>query len=58
MSTEAKLGSAKFAALHKALFHRNIPVRTTRLEIELPIEIFHWLRHDTCRCSRIASRGR
>jgi len=32
MSTEAKLGSAKF-----------VP---RGLEIELPIEIFHWLRHD------------
>ena len=31
MSTEAKLGSAKFAALHKALrFVGNIPVRSAR----------------------------
>ena len=47
MSTEATLGSAKFAALHKALVSSGtflfVP---SGLEIELPIEIFHWLRHD------------
>src|SRR5262249_16542181 len=47
MSTEAKLGSAKFAALHKALVSSGIFLFVPRgLEIELPIEIFHWLRHD------------
>lgn len=47
MSTEATLGSAKFAALHKARVSSGtflfVP---SGLEIELPIEIFHWLRHD------------
>jgi Fe-S cluster assembly protein SufD len=47
MSTEAKLGSAKFAALHKALVTTRTFLFVPRgLEIELPIEIFHWLRHD------------
>jgi Fe-S cluster assembly protein SufD len=47
MSTEAKLGSARFAALHKALVSSGTFLFVPRgLEIELPIEIFHWLRHD------------
>src|SRR5215831_10841170 len=47
MSTEATLGSAKFAALHKAHVSTGTFVFVPRgLEIELPIEIFHWLRHD------------
>jgi Fe-S cluster assembly protein SufD len=47
MSTEAPLGSAKFAALHKALVSSGTFLFVPRgLEIELPIEIFHWLRHD------------
>src|SRR3954447_2036718 len=47
MSTEAKLGSAKFAALHKALVSTGTFLFVPRgLEIELPIEILHWLRHD------------
>ena len=47
MSTEAKLGSAKFAALHKALVSTGTFLFVPRgLEIESPIEIFHWLRHD------------
>src|SRR6184192_4250103 len=47
ISTEAKLGSAKFAALHKALVSSGTFLFVPRgLEIELPIEIFHWLRHD------------
>src|SRR2546425_9692677 len=47
MSTEAKLGSAKFAALHKAFVSSGTFLFVPRgLEIELPIEIFHWLRHD------------
>jgi Fe-S cluster assembly protein SufD len=47
MSTEATLGSARFAALHKALVSSGTFVFVPRgLEIELPIEIFHWLRHD------------
>src|SRR5438309_2337014 len=47
MSTEATLGSAKFAALHKALVSSGTFLFVPRgLEIEEPIEIFHWLRHD------------
>ena len=47
MSTEARLGSAKFAALHKALVSSGTFLFVPRgVEIELPIEIFHWLRHD------------
>src|SRR5260370_20359938 len=47
MSTEAKLGSAKFAALHKALVSSGtFLVEPRGLEIEQPIEIFPWLRHD------------
>jgi len=47
MSTEATLGSAKFAALHKALVSSGTFLFVPRgVEIELPIEIFHWLRHD------------
>ena len=47
MSTEATLGSAKFAALHKARVSSGTFLFVPRgLEIELPIEIFHWLRHD------------
>jgi Fe-S cluster assembly protein SufD len=47
MSTEAKLGSARFAALHKAFVSSGTFLFVPRgLEIELPIEIFHWLRHD------------
>ena len=47
MSTEAKLGSAKFAALHKALVSSGTFLFLPRgMEIEQPIEIFHWLRRD------------
>jgi Fe-S cluster assembly protein SufD len=47
MSTDAKLGSAKFAALHKSLVSSGTFLFVPRgLEIELPIEIFHCLRHD------------
>src|SRR5215510_10078029 len=47
MSTEATLGSAKFAALHQALVSSGTFLYLPRgVEIELPIEIFHWLRHD------------
>ena len=47
MSTEAKLGSAKFAGLHKALVSSGTFLFLPRgVEIEQPIEIFHWLRHD------------
>jgi Fe-S cluster assembly protein SufD len=47
MSTEAKLGSAKFAALHKAFVSSGTFLFLPRgVEIEQPIEIFHWLRHD------------
>jgi Fe-S cluster assembly protein SufD len=47
MSTEATLGSAKFAALHQALVSSGTFIYIPRgVEIEQPIEIFHWLRHD------------
>jgi Fe-S cluster assembly protein SufD len=47
MSTEAKLGSAKFAALHQALVSSGTFLFVPRgVEIEQPIEIFHWLRHN------------
>ena len=47
MSTEATLGSAKFAALHKALVSSGTFLFVPRgLDIKEPIEIFHWLRHD------------
>src|SRR5262245_49177963 len=48
MSTEATLGSAKFAALHKALVSSGTFLFVRRgLEVELPIELFHSLRHDS-----------
>jgi Fe-S cluster assembly protein SufD len=44
MSQPAKLGSAKFAALHRALVSSGTFIYVPRgVEIELPIEIFHWL---------------
>src|SRR5213080_418942 len=47
MSQPAVLGSAKFAALHNALVSSGTFLFVPRrVEIELPIEIFHWLRHD------------
>jgi Fe-S cluster assembly protein SufD len=47
MSTDATLGSARFAALHKALVLSGTFLFVPRgLEVELPIEIFHWLRDD------------
>src|SRR5437868_8726314 len=48
MSTEARLGSAKFAALHKALVSSGTFLFVPRgLDIQEPIEIFHWLRHES-----------
>jgi Fe-S cluster assembly protein SufD len=45
MSQPAVLGSAKFAALHQALVSSGTFLYVPRgVEIELPIEIFHWLR--------------
>lgn len=45
MSQPAVLGSAKYAALHKALVANGTFLFVPRgVEIELPIEIFHWLR--------------
>jgi len=45
MSQPAVLGSAKFAALHKALVSNGTFLFVPRgVEIEQPIEIFHWLR--------------
>src|SRR5205814_130839 len=47
MSQPAVLGSAKFAALHRALVSSGTFLFVPRgVEIEQPIEIFHWLRHD------------
>jgi Fe-S cluster assembly protein SufD len=44
MSQPATLGSAKFAALHQALVSSGTFIYVPRgVEIELPIEIFHWL---------------
>jgi Fe-S cluster assembly protein SufD len=44
MSNPAPLGSAKFAALHQALVSSGTFLYIPRgVEIELPIEIFHWL---------------
>src|SRR6266850_7060075 len=44
MSQPAKLGSAKFAALHQALVSSGTFLYVPRgVEIGLPIEIFHWL---------------
>src|SRR5438552_13354249 len=44
MSQPAILGSAKFAALHQALVTSGTFVYVPRgVEVELPIEIFHWL---------------
>src|SRR5207248_837033 len=44
---EAVLGSAKFAALHQARVSNGTFLFVPRgVEIERPIEIFHWLRHD------------
>lgn len=44
MSQAAVLGSAKFAALHQALVSTGTFLYVPRgTEIELPIEIFHWL---------------
>jgi Fe-S cluster assembly protein SufD len=44
MSQPAPLGSAKFAALHKAVVSSGTFLYVPRgVEIEFPIEIFHWL---------------
>src|SRR5947207_6514226 len=44
MAHPAKLGSAKFAALHKALVSSGTFLYVPRgVELQLPIEIFHWL---------------
>src|ERR1043166_2156491 len=44
MSQPAVLGSAKYATLHKALVSSGTFLYVPRgVEIELPIEIFHWL---------------
>jgi Fe-S cluster assembly protein SufD len=44
MSQPATLGSAKFAALHQALVSSGTFLYVPRgVEIELPVEIFHWL---------------
>src|SRR5438034_9308223 len=48
MSQPAILGSAKFAALHQALVSSGTFLYVPRgVEIELPIEIFHWLHGES-----------
>jgi Fe-S cluster assembly protein SufD len=48
MSQPAVLGSAKFAALHRALISSGTFLYVPRgVEIELPIEIFHWLHGES-----------
>lgn len=48
MSTDATLGSAKFAALHQAMVTNGTFLYVPRgVEIDQPVEIFHWLRHDS-----------
>jgi Fe-S cluster assembly protein SufD len=47
MSQPAVLGSAKFAALHQALVSSGTFLYVPRgVEIEMPIEIFHWLHSE------------
>ena len=47
MSQPAILGSAKFAALHQAMVSSGTFLYVPRgVEIDLPIEIFHWLHGD------------
>jgi Fe-S cluster assembly protein SufD len=47
MSQPATLGSARFAALHKASVSSGTFLYVPRgVEIELPIEIFHWLNSE------------
>jgi len=47
MTQEIVLGSRKFAALHKAMARSGTFLYVPRgMEIELPIEIFHWLHGD------------
>jgi Fe-S cluster assembly protein SufD len=44
MAQPAALGSAKFAALHRAQVSAGVFIYVPRaVELELPIEIFHWL---------------
>ena len=44
MAQPAELGSAKFAALHEAFVSSGTFIYVPRgVEVELPIEIFHWL---------------
>jgi Fe-S cluster assembly protein SufD len=44
MAQEAKLGSAKYAALHRSGPVNGVFVRVPKnLEVEQPIEIFHWV---------------
>ncbi|PYJ09930.1 MAG: Fe-S cluster assembly protein SufD [Verrucomicrobia bacterium] len=44
MAQPATLGSAKFAALHEAFVNSGTFIYVPRgVEVELPIEIFHWL---------------
>ncbi len=47
MSTEATLGSEKYAAMHRAMVSNGTFLFVPRgVEVEQPIEIFHWLRYD------------
>jgi Fe-S cluster assembly protein SufD len=47
MAQPAALGSAKFAALHEAFVNSGTFIYVPRgVEVDLPIEIFHWLHGD------------
>jgi len=47
MTQEVVLGSKKFAALHKAMVKSGVFLYVPRgVEIELPLEVFHWLHGD------------
>ena len=49
MAQPAALGSAKFAALHRAHVRAGAFVYVPRgVELELPLEVFHWLCEDDC----------
>ena len=59
MSQPATLGSAKFAALHEALVSSGTFLYVPRgVEIELPIEIFHWLHGENASAFPAFAPGR
>lgn len=47
MSQPVELGSHRFAALHRALVQGGVMIHVpANVEVELPIEIFHWVEGD------------